>query len=107
MNLRWLAGFSIGIAAATTCAAQSSAPPDSSSAAATGPRQLDAVNVDADRYKPLAPAFPNYLSFLARPQIPGAQIPGGLGLTMMSSMVVTATRTPLAPENAAASVHLL
>lgn len=85
-------------------------PATPSAAPATAPaptRQLDAVNVEADRYRPLQPAFPAGLGFLAGPQLPPMRIPSGMSFNTMGTLVVTATRTPQAAADVAATLKLI
>lgn len=98
MRTRRLVLFLLALLPATRVVAQEPAEPS---------QQLDAINVKANRYKPVAPAFPSLLGFLSGPPLPGVRMPGGLGFNVMGTVVVTATRTPQAPETVSASVRLL
>ncbi|MGH7955715.1 MAG: TonB-dependent receptor, partial [Opitutaceae bacterium] len=74
---------------------------------ASDTRQLDAVKVAADPYKPLAPSLPRYLAFLS---LPGMSLPPlslDLGFNVMNTVVVTATRLDQAPERVISSARLL
>ena len=70
--------------------------------------QLDAINVNADAYKPVATALPRYLSFLAAPPFPPPKFQFGMGFNFntMGTVVVTATRTAQTPDQVAASVKI-
>jgi outer membrane receptor protein involved in Fe transport len=73
-----------------------------------GAQQLDTINVEANRYRPLEPALPRYLGFLSLPQLPGVSLPkANFGFQVMDTMVVTATRAPQTQENVSASFRLL
>jgi outer membrane receptor protein involved in Fe transport len=67
---------------------------------------MNEVLVEGQRYKPLTPAFPNYLRFLQGPAFGFGPVPQ-LGFNVMGTVVVTASRTPQTPENVPASVRLL
>jgi len=54
---------------------------------ANGVEQLDAVNVDATRYNPLAPPFPRALSFLSMPGMSFPAFTFDLGFNVMDTMV--------------------
>jgi outer membrane receptor protein involved in Fe transport len=96
----WAIALAAAINGAPTCAQPSSAQESA--------QRLDAVTVDADRYKPLEPALPRYLGFLSRPQLSMPPFPPlELGLRVMDTVVVTATRTPQPPDRVSASFRLL
>ena len=88
----------LGLVLATVLLAQAPAGPA---------QQLDTINVEANRYKPLPLPVPTYLGFLARPQFPGMRFTLDLGFNVMDPVVVTATRTPQAPERVPTSLKLL
>ncbi len=64
-------------------------------------RPPDAVNLMTDRDRPAQPTFP------AVPPLPPSPIPSGMGFSTMGPLVVTATRTPQAAADVAATVKLI
>lgn len=86
------------------------APPAVPAKSDAGPstQQLDPFNVEAHRYQPLPARFPSYLAFLSGPALEMPKFSLGLGFpTTLGPVVVTATRTPQAPDRVAASVKVL
>ncbi len=86
------------VVSAGTIRAQPTTPPT---------RQLDPVVVEAHRYQPVEPAMPNYLWFLIGPQLGSLRLSfSPFGFNTMGAMVVTATRTPQAATEVAATLKV-
>ncbi|MES2692384.1 MAG: TonB-dependent receptor [Verrucomicrobiota bacterium] len=68
------------------------------------PAELDSIEVTAQRYKPVKFSSPGFL--VGPPGFGGASMPM-LEFNFMGPMVVTATRTPQAPTEVAATLKLL
>jgi outer membrane receptor protein involved in Fe transport len=105
----WLIGLLGHAHAAPAPAPAPAGPPPAATPAAPAPadaQKLDTINVRAKPYEPLVPAMPKYLWFLRLGAMGGGSIPN-LSFNRMGTMVVTATRTPVAPDRVTSTLKLL
>ncbi len=99
-----LLALGLGLAGTPLVGAAASTPAEDPGARAN---QLDTVNVRAKPYQPVAPTLPKFLGFLVLPSLQFSGSGPGLSFNRMGAMVVTATRTPLAPERVTSTLKLL